>query len=137
MLKERFLERLKTFKEDPERRFSFDESRVKGSILRHLEKLLNTRQGNVPLAEDYGVPDFTELLHTYPESLRDMERALRQAIRKYEPRLRSVKVRFVPQEEDPLTLRFEIVARLADGEDTSPLYFESVMGPDGKIRLVK
>ena len=137
MLKERFLERLKIFKEDPEKRFSWDENRVKESILRHLEKLLNTRQGNVPIAEDYGVPDFTELLHTYPESIRDMERALRQAIRKYEPRLRSVRVRFVPQEEDPLTLRFEIVARLASDGDSLPVYFESVMGPDGKIRLLK
>ncbi len=137
MLKERFLERLKIFKEDPEKRFSWDENRVKESILRHLEKLLNTRQGNAPIAEDYGVPDFTELLHTYPESIRDMERALRQAIRKYEPRLRSVRVRFVPQEEDPLTLRFEIVARLASDGDSSPVYFESVMGPDGKIRLLK
>jgi type VI secretion system protein len=98
----------------------------------HLQRILNTRQGNVPIAEDYGVPDFTDFLGNFPDSLRDMEKAIRTAMQKYEPRLKAVRISFVPQEDDVLALRFQISARLITGSKNQ-IYFETVIDSDGRI----
>lgn len=105
------------------------------SILAHLHHILNTRRGNVVIAEDYGVPDFTEFLSHYPDSLREFERAIRQTISRYEPRLGAVRVSFVPREDDRFVVRFQISARLAVDSSREPVLFESILDSDGKIRL--
>jgi type VI secretion system protein len=111
-----------------------DERRSVDSILYHLRLILNTRQGNVLIAGDYGVPDFLDFLQTYPDSVREIERSIRVAIDRYEPRLEGVRVRFVPQEDDLLALRFQITACLSvDGE--RQLLFETLVDTDGRIRI--
>lgn len=132
---ERLLERIRSRNKDPLRRSREDLGRTMDSVLGHLQRILNTRQGNVPIAEDFGVPDFTDLLHGYPQSLRDFERSIRQTIRKYEPRLKAVRVSFVPIEEGAFSLRFQITGRLATEDHQDPVFFESVVGSDGKISI--
>ena len=105
------------------------------SILAHLHHILNTRRGNVPIADDYGIPDFTEFLSHYPESLREFERAIRQTISKYEPRLKAVRVSFVPREDDQFVVRFQIAARLTTDTGREPVLFESILDSDGQISL--
>lgn len=134
MREERLLERLRTFEKDPIRRSREDPRRVSVSVLRHLRRLLNTKEGNVPIAEDYGVPDFTDFLHSYPDSVREMERTLRLVIQKYEPRLKAVRVSFIPQDESALSLSFQITARLSTEEKTQ-VFFETRVGSDGKIEV--
>jgi type VI secretion system protein len=134
MREARLLERIRTWERDPARREREDPRRVIDSVLAHLHRILNTKQGNVPIAEDYGVPDFTDLLYSYPESVRDIERTIRSAIQKYEPRLKAVKVTFIPQDEDLLSLRFQIAARLS-GESKTQVFFETVVDSDGKIEI--
>jgi type VI secretion system protein len=131
---ERLLERIRTWEKEPTRRSREDPRRITDSVLRHLRRLLNTKEGNVPIAEDYGVPDFTDLLYSYPESVKEIERTIRLAIQKYEPRLRGAKVSFVPQEEDLLSLRFQIVARL-DTESKTQVFFETQIDSDGKVTI--
>ncbi|MBW2109151.1 MAG: type VI secretion system baseplate subunit TssE [Deltaproteobacteria bacterium] len=135
MREERLLERIRSRNKDPHRRSREDVGRTMDSVLGHLQRILNTRQGNVPIAEDYGVPDFTDLLHGYPQSLRDFEGSIRRTIRKYEPRLRSVRVNFIPKEEGAFSLRFQITGRLATEDHQDPVFFESVVGADGKISV--
>lgn len=101
----------------------------------HLQRVLNTRQGNVPIADDYGVPDFTSFLEQYPDSLRSFEQSVRETIEKYEPRLKAVRVRFTPDEQDPQSIRFQILGKLAADDQSDPVHFESTVGPDGKIRI--
>ena len=69
----RLLQRLRSIAADPARRAKHDVNRVTDSVLEHLQRILNTRQGNVPLADDYGVPDFTDLVLTFPGGLQDFE----------------------------------------------------------------
>src|SRR3546814_20498612 len=38
------------------------------SILDHLHRILNTRQGSVPVDQDFGVPDFTNLAGSFSRS---------------------------------------------------------------------
>jgi len=104
------------------------------SIVNHLQKMLNTRQGNVPIADDYGVPDFLDFLQSYPDSVHEIESSLKSAIERYEPRLSGTNVTFIPEEDDSLTLRFQITARLAtDGE--RQVYFETLVDTDGRISV--
>jgi type VI secretion system protein len=135
MREERLLERIRVWKKEPARREREDVRRISDSILYHLQRILNTRRGNVPIAEDYGIPDFTELLYSYPESVRDIEKSIRQTIQKYEPRLKAVRVNFIPPEEDVLSLRFQIIAQLATDLDKVPVLFETVVDSDGKIKV--
>lgn len=136
MIGERLLERLRTWETEPHRRGSEDLRRCIDSIIDHLQKMLNTRQGNVPIADDYGVPDFLDFLQSYPDSVREIESSLKSAIERYEPRLSGASVTFLPDEGNSLTLRFQISARLAnDGE--RQVYFETMVDTDGKIVVHK
>jgi len=134
MKEERLLDRIRSWEKRPILRNREDPRRVTDSVLRHLRRLLNTKAGNVPIAEDYGVPDFTDFLHSYPDSVREMERTLRLVIQKYEPRLKAVRVSFVPQDESALSLSFQITARLSTEEKTQVL-FETRVDSEGKIEV--
>lgn len=132
MREERLLERIRAFERDPARRGGTDHGRLVDSILAHIRLILNTRQGNVPIAPDYGVPDFLDFLQTYPDSVRKIERSIRTAIGSYEPRLKGVRVSFIPQEDDVLALRFQITASIVDG---GKVHFETVVDTDGKVAV--
>ncbi len=134
MREERLLERIQTWEKEPLRRGGEDPRRITDSVLNHLQRILNTRQGNVPIADDYGIPDFLDFLSSYPDSIREIERAIRSAIQKFEPRLRAVRVNFLPQEEDALSLRFQIVAKLSTDPKNGVL-FETIIDSDGKVDL--
>ena len=134
MGEERLLERIRTWKNEPQRRSRGEARRQIDSIVAHLQRILNTRQGNVPIARDYGVPDLTDFMLSYPESVTEIEKSLRQAIEEYEPRLRSVHVSFIHQEDDLLCLRFQIVAQLSP-ESGRNVLIETIVDSDGKVSL--
>ncbi len=81
------------------------------------------------------MPDFTNFRHADPDTLREFERAIRQTIQKYEPRLNAVRVRLFPQDEDLLSLRFQIVATIVTEDQKEPVLFESVVNSEGKISI--
>jgi type VI secretion system protein len=60
MGEERLLERIRSWKNEPQRRSRGEPRRQIDSIVAHLQRILNTRQGNVPIADGYGVPDLTD-----------------------------------------------------------------------------
>lgn len=130
----RLLERIRGWKADPARRGRVDLPRQIDSVIGHLKKILNTRQGNVPIADDYGVPDLTSFMQDYPDSVWEIEQSIRRAIAMYEPRLTSVNVFFVPREDDALCLRFQIVAKLK-GDAGRVIKIETIVDADGKINL--
>lgn len=132
MGEERLLERLRSWEREPLRRERADQGRLVDSILAHLRRILNTHQGSVPIAAAYGVPDFLDLLQSYPDSVRDIEQSIRQAIQLYEPRLEGVRVEFLPQEKDGLALCFQISGRVRDGSEAR-VRFETLVDTDGKI----
>jgi len=137
MREERLLERIRACAKEPNRRERGAPGRIIDSILQHLQRVLNTKRGNVPISETFGIPDYSELLHAYPDSLKEFERAVRQTIQQYEPRLKAVRVNFLPREENSLVLRFEILARLAGEDENLPVRFESIWGPEREIKVIK
>lgn len=134
MNEDRLLERIRSWKADPARRGRADTRRQIDSVVNHLKKILNTRQGNVPIADDYGIPDLTNFMQNYPDSLEDIEEGIRHSIQTYESRLANVEVTYIHQEEDVLCLRFQITAELKDGSGKS-IKIETIVDSDGKINL--
>ena len=88
MKEDRLLERILNWKNEPLRRNRGDVRREIDSILAHLTRILNTRQGSVPISGIYGIPDLTDFMTSYPESVTEIERSIRCTIEEYEPRLR-------------------------------------------------
>ncbi len=135
MREERLLERLLVIEKNPERRETQDTGRLVDSILNHLQRILNTRQGSVLIAEDFGVPDINHLTDSFGVvSAQEIERSIKQGIQKYEPRLVGVGVNFIPQSEGALSLNLKITARLA-ADETTAVVFNIVIGADGKIGI--
>src|SRR5512142_1667324 len=89
------------------------------SVMEHLRALLNARQGSAPCAPGFGVIDLSDMVHSFPAGGVQLARAIRDTITEYEPRLRNVYVRHVPDEQD-LQLRFEISAQLGEGRSARP-----------------
>ncbi len=135
-MEQRLIERIRNWEKSNVRRTRTDPKKVLDSVLSHLQRILNTRQGSPQISDEYGIPDFTGFMHSYPESLRDLERSIRRTIRMFEPRLQAVRVNFIqPDESDVLSLRFQIMGRLAAENDRMAVMFESQMDSDGKIRI--
>lgn len=100
------------------------------SVLEHLRVLLNTRQGEAPCALDFGVLDLSDVVHAFPIAYDQLAQAIRATILEYEPRLRSVTVRHLP--DDGLTLRFEIGAQLAGPRGNRAVRFATTVRPGGR-----
>ena len=107
---------------------------VSTSIVEHLRVLLNTRKGDSATVPGFGVVDFTDLVHTFPSAIQTLQAAMRATVLEYEPRLRNVSVRHVP-DEDPLVLRFEISGQPADRSARGVLRFRTQMSPGGKVEV--
>ena len=135
MREERLLERIRNIEIYPDRREGNDPARQIRSVMNHLQRILNTRQGSVPIAEDYGMPEFVDLPGAFSTgATHEVERILKTAIQKYEPRLNRLQVGFEAQEEDLLSLRFKIEAELVL-EGGGSVAFETVVDAGGKITV--
>jgi type VI secretion system protein len=111
-----------------------DAADLNESIAEHLRVLLNTRRGSCATQPEFGVVDFTDLVHGFPSSIQALQQGIRTTILSFEPRLRGVTVRYVPQ-EDPLALRFEITAQPASRGARGVLRFSTQMHSGGKMEV--
>jgi len=106
---------------------------MRESVLLHLGKMLNSKHGHALAMPDYGLPDFSELVHGLPDTVGDMQRAIASSIERFEPRLTQVRVRFAPDSEDVFNLHFEISAKLVEGG--AAIWFETRVDDAGRILL--
>jgi type VI secretion system protein len=135
MREHRLLDRIRLISKRPTRRSTEDPKQMIRSVQEHLQRILNTRQGNVIIADDFGIPDFTNFMSSFTESQRALERTIRNTIQKYEPRLQNIRVSFLQERDDPLTLSFQIQARLVLPGHKDAVMFESVVDSGGHIRV--
>ncbi len=106
------------------------------SIISNLTRMLNTRQGG-PLIqpEDYGMVDITDISTRFPDSIADVQKAIKTTIEKYEPRLKNIQVEHMGEGTDLQTLKFKITAQLADRKGRESVYFETIVDPTGEVQL--
>jgi len=133
IFRERFLERLVRAGQSGEEDQSCTSGQELASVITHLQKLLNTRQGSVQIAPDYGLPDMTSV---HSDSLVDtgrrMEQVLVGVIARFEPRLTNVRVTMEKSEGVQLELKFKLEAALARQPDI-PVVFETIINANGSI----
>lgn len=131
----RLLERIREMARPQAERRPPDPESLQQSILRHLTRILNTRQGSTVIASDYGVPDFSALT-TNPNAanLARIEEILCDVVTRYEPRLNNVGVRFVQDPDAPFRMGFSLTADIA-GLDGAQIAFQTVLTPSGRINI--
>jgi type VI secretion system protein len=129
------LERIADASEEGPYRLGTDTRKAVGSVLNHLRKMLNTRQGSAAAAPDYGLPDFNDLAKDLLNPSQEIGKAIRACIEKYEPRLSRVQVRPIEVPDDPLVLRYEVTAQLLVDDGQTSVWLETAMEPGGRIRV--
>lgn len=129
------LERLADPRPEAVRTTQQNEAQIISSILEHLGKMLNTRRGNAPVAPDYGIPDMVDMVHSFPQSIRQVEQAIRATIEKYEPRLSNVRVRYAGSEDDVFTLHFQVTAMLTPSATKKAVSFETRVADNGEVSV--
>lgn len=116
--------------------------RLKQSVKRDLEWLLNTRHTSEELALEmkelkhsvatYGLPDFSNINSESPEDQALMRQQIEDAIQIFEPRLEDVMVTIEPTIGAERMMRFRIDARLKIEPAPEPVTFDTVLSGNGK-----
>ncbi|HAJ78503.1 MAG TPA: type VI secretion system baseplate subunit TssE [Fibrobacteres bacterium] len=102
------------------------------SIMDHLNRLFNTREGSLPHLKNYGLPDISEIYRKMPHGIEELQNAVKKTIEKYEPRLHKIKV--IPQDTDPNEFRlvFILSGELRDG---GLVRFQTTFSSQGKSSI--
>ena len=129
------LERLRNPGPSGERHLRVSAREVSESILRNLQNLLNTTQGNCLTDPKYGLPHMTTIQSSMPDSVRGFLNSIKITIERNEPRLRSLRVRHCPARDDRMELRFEITGLIIDESERTSVRFETFVDEDGRMRV--
>ncbi|MCP4698986.1 MAG: type VI secretion system baseplate subunit TssE [Gammaproteobacteria bacterium] len=135
-LERSLLERIDHYEEESLRELTIDKEKLLESVLKHMQNMFNTRQGSAVTLPNYGIPDFNDLVSRFPDAITEIKKAIRDSIKNYEPRLRNIRVKHIPDEENPLNLQFEIAGQLVAGRGRGgSVSFTTIMGESGRIRV--
>lgn len=82
------------------------------SVKRQLDQILNTRPGNCRSAPELGVIDFNDATQGVADIKGRIREAIRQCIRRYEPRIVHVDVCSPDYQASPLEMSFQVTAHV-------------------------
>jgi type VI secretion system protein len=116
-------------------RRQISDAEVRESVLAHLRIMCTTRQGSMITSPTFGICDLSEIVHSFPDAIGIMAKALKQSIADHEPRLKNVVIRHVPTADDSLTLRFEIVGTIINGDTKANVKFETSIDDRRAVRV--
>lgn len=85
------------------------------SIMDHLNRMFNTRQGSIAHLEDYGLPDISEVYRKMPDGIDELRNAIKRTVEKHEPRLKNVRVVKRDTESQVFNLEFLLSGELREG----------------------
>lgn len=106
------------------------------SILGHLQRILNTRQGSVPIDASFGVPDFTNLAGSFSTGTTDqIIQDMSRMIQRYEPRLRQPKIMFSSSQDEVLSLAFSISGMVNIDNHDIAVRLTSRVAANGQVSL--
>ena len=137
MYEERLTQRIRNLERKGNDKGPGDLSYIVNSIINHLQRVLNTRQGSVSIADDYGMPDFTNYQGLgIAEEAKDIADVIKRMILKYEPRLGGAQVTYEPDKDDLLSLRFKLQTEIVNVRDERVVVeLETVISSEGKVRV--
>ena len=109
------------------------------SVRRQLDRLLNARHDMCETVPDYGLTALSDLMIGSGDYVQRVQRDILEAVKKYEPRLRNVKVSRVEDEEEQHTVSFRIEARiwakLAGEAKDVPVCYETMVTGNGDFQV--
>lgn len=85
------------------------------SIMDHLNRMFNTREGSITHLKGYGLPDISEIYRKMPHGIEELQEAVRKAVETYEPRMARIQVIPKDPEGDKLKLVFIISGEMKGG----------------------
>ncbi len=130
------LDRLRHPELEDRRSVETDHGRLTRSVLRNLERLLNSRHGSACIRPEYGIPSLEDVMTSGADGLRTMCAEVQASITAFEPRLANVRVKVAPKNDnDPTFLRFEILADLVTGGRKSRVRFETRLDESGRLAV--
>lgn len=91
----------------------------KKSIVDHLTRLLNTRQGSAPIDPNYGMSDLSNIAGSFAVGTTEsICEEVAMQITQFEPRLTNPRITISnsAEERNVISLRFDISARLVDAQ---------------------
>jgi len=106
------------------------------SIREHLQRILNTRQGSVPIDAEFGVPDFTNLAGSFAtgETTQIIDNMTRM-IARYEPRLKSPRIQVAEGAQEVLSLSFTLDGLVSIDDRDIPIHLATRVSSDGRVSL--
>ena len=104
-------------------------------ICRNLQNMLNVRLGSVLSLDDYGLPDFNDIVKEYPDSITRIRGMIKNFVAQYESRITDVRVIHVHDPGSPLLLKFAIEARLNDQRYNHKVDFNTVLTGAGQATV--
>ncbi len=110
---------------------------LEASIQAHLLLLFNTRRYSVPYLPDYGLPDIHETFQGNLAAQDELAESIRQVLQKFEPRLKDVTVKRLPDPEQKARLNFAVEGKIIDGSRESKLSFQTQVQRDGRYTTTK
>jgi len=85
------------------------------SIMDHLNRLFNTRDGSISHLKNYGLPDISEIYRKMPDGIDELMKGIKLCVEKYEPRLKNIKVMQREDENDKFKLVFIVSGEFREG----------------------
>jgi type VI secretion system protein len=105
------------------------------SVTINVQNMLNVREGSVKALPDFGMPDFNDIVAQFPDAVTHIRFAIQNFLETYEPRLEGVSVYYIPDTENPLTMKYAIEATLRHGEQRSRVAFDTVLTGTGQATV--
>lgn len=137
MRERRLLERVSYWERGMDRSSQTQAETLVRSICNHLLRLLNTRQGSVPLDPLFGVPDLTNVAGGLAAgATEDIEEEFRRVISQYEPRLKNPRVSAMPRGGEVLALSFSLSGVLEVNHQLIPLQLSTRLDGNGKLSFL-
>ncbi|WP_213303612.1 type VI secretion system baseplate subunit TssE [Paraburkholderia sacchari] len=104
------------------------------SVQQNVQRILNTRAGVLKHLPDYGLPDLTNIYKALPASAHQLRDQMEATLLKYEPRMRSIDVMILENDDPGVLVSFEMTCHLKKaGRVRFGTYFE----PPGRMKLLR
>jgi type VI secretion system protein len=102
------------------------------SVQKNVQRILNTRAGALKHLPDYGLPDLTNIYRALPASAHVLREQMEATLLKYEPRIRSIDVEILENDDPGVLASFEMTCHL---EKAGLVRFGTYFEPPGRMRV--
>jgi type VI secretion system protein len=134
MYEERLLERISRWERGSKRTYQTQVDVLIHSVLSHLNAMLNTKRGSVPIDERYGIPDFTNVSSGFTsESIRSLQDSVVETITLFEPRLKKPSIKVMARSDNDIVLTFQLEGFIDVDDKEIPLRLNTTVKPDGRV----